>query len=863
MINTGSLLMPKQVWKIERFESGLNNSSDPRDIDDTELSGCVDSVVHNKGRIRLMGSFGVHDAPTNSTTTKAGYGLFYFPSDRVGAQLTSTDFDGTQSYASNNQSFLTDPSADWANDELIGMTINNITKSSSATITDNTDKTVTGTLSGGTDWDNGDEYSITNFTDTGEHYLLMADTSSAANIDVYTYSLDAWKTAVIDLGGTTGMKPTYYVADGNLRISDGNFGAANQNKWYGYIKSTHFNGVSPGGVADTYDRWYTKAVDLAKPTRGLYGDLQWTDSSGNATTTNHPTSTAFAGMHDELDDNNDYIALSISGGKASALISTADDDTLTTASNSDGGGWSGEAMRLYPSAGKGFNVSIETSSNGTWREGDYEVGTTFIYQGEQESNIFENVGNGVEMNSGQGWSVYIQCTSPFDPFIIGGRAYIRKKDSDDPWTLLLDISLKNGVRKNLTSTYTVWSIADIDTAIGSLVLDTNLYVGNIEIEDPSPWTYEAINGYRADESIDIGALGEGFKTAVVANRQVYVGNIRRELEGGTFTQGDAIYKSMPGKFDTFPISRKIEASIQDGDEIIKLEEYADRLLQFKKSKMHLINISQDMEFLEDTFMHKGVPCPGAVCKTDFGIVWANKVGAYFYDGKAVNNLLEKRGNQVISGWSDFIGSDPQVGYIAKHRQVIFTMSADATPAGDIYLFDMITQSWVYGDSKVTDTDLQSNFINDINEDLVYHEEGGAVYKWSDTAVASSKMNFMTKDIDFGDPSRRKKVYKVYVSYKGDASNVEAKYADDGNTTISGAFHRTNADGSTTGSHSGDYKAFYQGAVGTNDWVNAELKPTSSINNVKSFRFQLKASGSVSADFEINDITIVYRMKGIK
>ena len=855
--------MPKQVWKIEQFQGGINNFSDPRDIDISELSECTDMVVHNIGKVRQAGAFEAHAAGTNSTTTQAGYGLFYFSHDRKGAQISSGNFTGTHT-GSNNVNVLVDSNATWKDDALIGFTINNITDGSSVAISDNTSTTISGTLSGGSDndWDTNDVYTITGMDDTGDQYLLMADTGASASIDIYTYSSDAWVTQVIDLGSTTGMKPVYYSADGNVRIADSNFGAANRSKWYGYIKNTHFNGIAPGGLADNYDFWYSKNVDIAKPTRGLYGDLQWTDAGGSTTNSVHSTSNAFAGMHDEIDDNNDYIALSSNGSNSAALISTTPTDTsITTASNS--GNWNSEAMRLYPAAGSGFNVSIETSSDGTWREGDYEIGTTFIYQGEQESNIFENLGNGVSMQSGQGWSVYIQCTSPFDPFIIGGRVYIRKKDSDDPWTLLLDISLKLGIRKNLTSTHTSWSLQNA-TGIGVLKNNAYCYVGAIAIEDPSPWTYEAINGYRPDESIDIGATGEGFKTAVVANRQVYVGNVRRELPNlGTVTQGDAMYKSMPGRFDTFPLSRKIEASIQDGDEIIKLEEYADRILQFKKLKMHLINVSQDVEFLEDTFMHKGVSCPGAVCKTDFGVAWANEVGAYFYDGKTVKNLLEKRGQQVISDWASFVGSNPQVGYIPKQRQLIFTMSGDATPAGDVYLFDMITSSWVYGDTKVADTDLQSNFVNDINGDLVYHEEGGAVKKWNDSAVASAKASIITKDIDFGDPSRRKKIYKVYVSYKGDATNVEARYGVDGISPLSGAFLRTNADGSTAGTQSGTYKAFYQGSVGTTDWVNAELKPVNSINNVKSFRFQLKSNGSISSDFEINDITIVYRMKGIK
>ena len=123
-----------------------------------------------------------------------------------------------------------------------------------------------------------------------------------------------------------------------------------------------------------------------------------------------------------------------------------------------------------------------------------------------------------------------------------------------------------------------------------------------------------------------------FKTAVVVNRVVYVGNVQKtDLKGQVITEDDAMYKSSVNKFDTFSSLRKIEASIRDGDAIVKIEEYADRILQFKKNKMHLINVSQDIEFLEDTFMYKGVSHPASVCKTDFGIAWANTNGCYLYN----------------------------------------------------------------------------------------------------------------------------------------------------------------------------------------------------------------------------------------
>ena len=60
------------------------------------------------------------------------------------------------------------------------------------------------------------------------------------------------------------------------------------------------------------------------------------------------------------------------------------------------------------------------------------------------------------------------------------------------------------LKANENLSNTSWSLQNA-TGIGDLVDNAYCYVGNIEIEDPSPWTYQAINGYEADESIDIGA----------------------------------------------------------------------------------------------------------------------------------------------------------------------------------------------------------------------------------------------------------------------------------------------------------------------------------------------------------------------
>jgi len=74
---------------------------------------------------------------------------------------TQTDFTGTHTGA-DDAATLTDSTASFAVDSLIGFSIENTTDGSDGIITDNDATTVTATLAGGTgdDWDNGDAYVI-------------------------------------------------------------------------------------------------------------------------------------------------------------------------------------------------------------------------------------------------------------------------------------------------------------------------------------------------------------------------------------------------------------------------------------------------------------------------------------------------------------------------------------------------------------------------------------------------------------------------------------------------------------------------------------------------------------------------------
>ena len=111
--------MPKQIYKIESFHGGVNSNSDPRDIADNELAACIDLKVDELGKLRTLGGITAHTTAAGGgtpepqgSTTRGGFGLFYFPHDRLGASVRSVDLNGTHTGTDSNI-LLTDSAATW------------------------------------------------------------------------------------------------------------------------------------------------------------------------------------------------------------------------------------------------------------------------------------------------------------------------------------------------------------------------------------------------------------------------------------------------------------------------------------------------------------------------------------------------------------------------------------------------------------------------------------------------------------------------------------------------------------------------------------------------------------------------------
>lgn len=871
------------MYTLNNFSGGVNNLQDPRDLADNQLVVAQNVMLDHNGMIRSRGSFATHGDAGDQTegSIEKGYGFKSFEIDyAVGVTTSGARTDIAFNSASAGSHYVWASGVDLRDTFPVGSEIfisGSTSNDGFHTIKAHgpgagkyliTGDTMTGEAA-------GDTVTITAHK-LGESLFLYGD-AGESSVSHYLKSSDATTHEVATLfSGSIPVAPArimYYIVDNAVRISDTRMRDSaigiNNNKiqWWGFVKRTHFSG-STG--ENNYLGFYANDNTLAPPTEAVVG-------SG-------------------------YLS----------------------------------------SAGAGFNINTTMASDGvsTWVADTYQIAISFIYDDNQESLLYvPSSSNTFAVTAGQKVQVKIRAEGPYDERISGGRAYCRPDGSDEPWVLLADISLKEGVRTSLVSDFeNSWTV---DTA-------PNHYSGNVDSLSQNLDTYESINGYSSSvDSNSIGAIGEGWGSAVVCNRRTFIANVKIIPQGSDqpATFGDRIMYSMPNRFDTFPSTNYIDVVRGDNETYVQLMEFADRILAFKQKSVQIINVSSPSDtswFLEENVKHNGLAHPAAVFRTDFGICWVNSNGCYQYDGSRIRNLIEgkilengttvevKSLNAGSPSWENFITDDSVIGYDKIRKQLIVMRDSSGefdggSNSGDGYIYDFKFKSWVFATDLLTDSTSTlkyqySNFDIDYNGDLCILEhnpatasalndgdgiddddtavvvDDGSAYDVGDIAhigseqikVLSISSNTLTvrrgwngttaddhadditlymhkylvkkysgitlynggagtflvktKDIDFGQPGRLKKIYAVYITYKSDNSQTTPiSYEIDGTTNsytnLTGNFVAT--------SNQWDVLKAYPGSPFT--CQSLQLKITNS------------ASAGTSSGIQINDITIEYRV----
>jgi len=816
------------------FGGGINSKDDARDIAKNELVDCLNIMVDSVGKVRTSGSE---------------------------ANVSSEDFE-VDIQTPGDGLFVWNADANWDKDDGVG------------DLTSPTEFMVIYNSADGEVWISPSQ------DDTSDKEAYVARGAAV------THSLSSVN---MDMGSNTGSitdgKATFYAADNALRVLNANFlkNTTLEGRWFGFISRSYFPYSSGNFMISTAaNKWYVDDNKLNYPTKGFWSKhVMGTSDTGSSNTALHivddSLETAVAtelntGANYWIVDHGDPDNVEKNTGNSAAATSI-----ITGANDTN---WNETVYSIHPPDGKGFCVDIEktSSTDSMWANGNYHIGQSFVFVGGQESRVATLKGGSLTLAEDEYPTFTVTTTGHgtfangqgFNPRIIGGRIYTRRADRGAQWRLAVDLSFERGTRMSLNHGFDYWkSISASGNGSASTGTSANFYFINTSsyaIKAPSPETYQTINGYDSQQpGNSFGWSGWGARAAVVANQRAFLGNVKYKDETGSVAvHSDRVLFSPVGKYDTFPTNHFIDIGLGDGDDIVNILETSDRLLVFKSKKLYVVNIGSGSDagwFIEGEYPYKGIANKSAAFKTDVGCIWANKNGCYMFDGRQVADLTEKLSDEL---WETFIGTakNTVVGYIPKKNQVIVVKNAAMTSSGthnQAYIYDLRTRSWVRNDSLFTagsDKDITNFQIYD--NDLIYARavsDNDFNFQKINPTSGSQKVQFVTKDEDFGQPGLKKKFYKIYVNYRnneGSEQHLRCLYSVNGvskDTTVATARTGYAAFGSTQAIASGT------------TWKIATFEASSPISGQSiSLYFDTdNGSGTLEAqNIEINEVTIEWR-----
>ena len=712
---------------------------------------------------------------------------------------------------------------------------------------------------------------ITQITSKRGLLLFSQDIDSSGNIEDTEYVLVAGKTvantpylvinekttnngfdASIGITTTKPFDPIIVNVAGSIRIFDGNFDStAVTAKWFGKIDREDFDSTG----------FYKSGLHLEdQALNGPESVLLFTDidggltgSTGTSTTFEYSTGTYGTYTIGLTTDLSNFTAHRISGGVAVDSVALVSNDSAGTyvTQTINPNNWASGLVTISPAANH-IALGVKSTGTGGWTSGVYLLGVSFLYDDGQESlpRVSKNTHT---QNLGNEYIIVdVSYNLATKDRVRGGRVYISEFFVDGPqrgdWVLLAEWDNEKGYRKAESNVWSPISTTTLTTAV-------TIATFSVTTTGPSAETYETLNGIsRLDVDLDPSSTGTTkydyatidirYKTAVYAEGIVYAGNV--ELNGEVFE--DSIFKSYYGQPDKFLKSRRLDLVSEDGDEIIKIETYGDKLVVFKKRKMFVVNISQEIEYLENEFDWYGVEDQTHVQRTEYGIFWYNERGAYLYDGKRVRDIFldnadPRRRKLDLDNFRTFLDGSHQSGYDAKNKKLFIVNTSTSTGDINAYVYNMVNGSWAKRNLIFSTSVSHSltNFSLDQNGRAVVWDDDD-LHIWNNSSTANSSNFEIQKVFDMGLPGIEKNVNKVYLTYKGSAGLVPSYRVNESSDVYQ--FTTTLLPASSTR-------------------VSVELVPaTTNSRGIKTFTLVMDGT-SVPSDIEIDDITIVYRGKGAR
>ena len=293
--------------------------------------------------------------------------------------------------------------------------------------------------------------------------------------------------------------------------------------------------------------------------------------------------------------------------------------------------------------------------------------------------------------------------------------------------------------------------------------------------------------------------------------------------------GSKVLKSSFGKTAGFSNLEYIDLEF-GGDSITAMESSGDRLLIFSKYQLTIINVAQDVEFLEAQIANMGAAGYKSIAKVGEGVAWTNGNGVHLFDGEQVKTISDEKMRNAGFG-------SRAIAYWPKDKLIIVWINGN-----EAYAYSLVNQTWVsYMPTLANEP--ETNCVPLPDGSTVFYEDGGSVkYLGKSTSLTSQDMELKTGRISMGNIAQNKKFHKVIIRGK-QLDGLRLMYTTNKVSTPALIGSCTS---NTTDTSIGEDVFKLSGVSGK--WIQITVDDSST-------------NGNSAA--EIDDISIIYRRKTLK
>ena len=280
-------------------------------------------------------------------------------------------------------------------------------------------------------------------------------------------------------------------------------------------------------------------------------------------------------------------------------------------------------------------------------------------------------------------------------------------------------------------------------------------------------SYAALTG--RSESIRIRDVR--WKCSTVVNNMAVIGNIKTEdINGTSIIKDDRIMWSKQGAHDDFTLTRSKDVSISDSGEITNLVTHGQHIYAVKYNAVYILDSMQNFRAV-GSFSGIGSDYYGGAISTPHGVAVANSVKTVILpDNVDITEIIRDT-------YQNTTFSDPILSFNSKKNELRIVPDSSGECNEMIYSFN--DKSW---SQRHKSADNHSNYLPAFNGSEFYLVEINGSFKLMEVEAGSEKNNntavLHTKDFHFGDPSRKKYITDVYISYKSSSTFELSLYIDE-------------------------------------------------------------------------------------